>query len=176
MRYQIITEKSRADFTAFAPMHKFKGWVDKGIEGELLFDPATTTVSSCTITARTTDFDTGDGERNSAMQEFFDFPAQPKAGFTLNSPALLEKKAEGRYKGELTGNLEFAGVTREVPVRCFLIQKKDDLAIGLSLKWSFKTFGIKRPRLLFLTVKDEVEINASLRCTPQQEAPKEEDV
>ncbi len=169
MKYTIDTEKSEADFTAFAPMHKFKGTVSGCITGGVEFDSEECKLSSFTAEADTTAFTTGDAERNKAMQDFFDFPAHPKAGFTLKNPAILTKKDEDEYSGTLQGELEFAGITRDVPLSCFLRRNKSGkLVLGLSLKWSFKTFGIKAPRLLFLTVKDEVEINASLLCVEEK--------
>ncbi len=163
MKYTIEPERSRASFVAYAPMHKFKGWTTDSILGQVEVDFDKGEITNFVAKAATMEFETGDVSRNKAMQDFFSFTKYPETSFHTTKPVTLKKRGN-KWQGEIVGILELAGVRRQLPVNCILY-KEDGLPVfEFSLKWSFKAFGMKVPRLLFLTVRDIVDISAVLRC------------
>lgn len=168
MKYFIESEKSRADFVACAPMHKFAGWAVNTILGQLEVDLEKGEILNFVARASTTDFETGDASRNKAMNDYFLFAKYPETSFHSTEPTVLKRRGELWY-GELIGILELAGVRRQLPVSCVLRVEQELPVLQLSLKWSFKAFGMKAPRLLFLVVRDIVDINAELYCCREDE-------
>ncbi len=168
MRYSIEPEKSRASFVAYAPMHKFKGWTTGAISGEVEVNLETGEIASFSAQASTMNFETGDVSRNQAMQDYFSFVKYPETSFAATEPVTLKKRGD-KWQGEIVGILELAGVRRQLPVNCILYEEGGLPVFEFSLKWSFKAFGMKVPRLLFLTVRDIVDISAVLCCTKEEE-------
>lgn len=151
-------------------MHAFKGWVEKGLAGVLEFDREAETISAITATAESDRFETGDAERNKAMEEFFDLKAHPETSFILTECRDFKVITEKRYQATIIGILEFAGIRRQLPIACSIAEQGNRILFDISLKWSFKAFGLKSPRLLFLTVRDIVNINAHLEFVSNQES------
>ncbi len=167
MRYNINQERSRADFVAYAPMHKFCGWAVNTIVGQVEVDLEQAKIENFAAKASTMSFATGDASRNKAMQEYFNFLQYPETSFYITDSIPLANCGD-IWKGELTGILELAGVRRQLPVDC-IIRKRDQLLVfDLSLNWSFKAFAMKAPRLLFMTVRDIVDIHAVLYCQKEE--------
>ncbi len=167
MKYR-LAENSRADFIAYAPMHTFKGWVVKGLTGQLDIDTETLVPSVIQAEARTECFDTGDGERNKAMMDFFHFEKHPLASFTLTQCNASRKSGQNSCRATLVGVLELAGIQRQLPITTDIQRAEERLTMDLKFKWSFKAYGIKAPRLLFLTVRDIVDISAHLEFLPSE--------
>ncbi len=167
MKYIIEPEKSRASFVAYAPMHKFKGWTTNSIVGQVEVDADSGEIRSFTARAATMEFETGDNSRNKAMQDYFSFTKYPETSFHTTAPVTLKKRGN-KWQGEIIGILELAGVRRQLPVNCIFYMEDELPVFEFSLKWSFTAFGMKVPRLLFLTVRDIVDISAVLRCSKEE--------
>ncbi len=167
MRYTIEPERSRASFVAYAPMHKFKGWTTNSIIGQVEADAASGEIRSFLAKAATMEFETGDSSRNKAMRDYFSFTRYPETSFHTTAPVTLKKRGN-KWQGEITGILELAGVCRQLPVNCILYMEEGLPVFEFFLKWSFAAFGMKVPRLLFLTVRDIVDISAVLRCSKEE--------
>jgi hypothetical protein len=60
------------------------------------------------------------------------------------------------------GILELSGIRRQLPIVCMVTKNDEMMIIDLQFKWSFKAYGMKAPRLLFMTVRDIVDIKAHL--------------
>ncbi len=167
MKYTIDSARSRASFIAYAPMHKFKGWTTSSISGQVEVNPETGEIAHFSAQAATMEFETGDVSRNQAMQEYFSFAKYPETSFHTTESVTLKKRGD-KWQGEIVGILELAGVRRQLPVNCILYMEEGLPVFEFSLKWSFKAFGMKVPRLLFLTVRDIVDISAVLRCRREE--------
>jgi hypothetical protein len=53
-----------------------------------------------------------------------------------------------------------------LPVDFRIIRDDQGFSIDLDYKWSFKAYGLKAPRLLFLTVRDIVDISGKGKFIP----------
>lgn len=157
-----ITKKSRVDFIAYAPMHKFKGWSVEGLTGNFDIDFDNLTVNKIEAVALNEFFDTGFDDRNKAMVDFFKFNENKESSFVFTECKEFKKINESRYQITVLGILDFVGIRRQLPIT-FIVQKAEqNLKVGLKFKWSFKAYGIKAPSLLFLKVRDIVDISANL--------------
>ncbi len=163
-----ITGNSRTDFIAYAPMHKFKGWAVKGITGCFDIDFESMAVKQIEAYALNEFFDTGYADRNKAMVDFFNFEENKHSSFVMTECREFKKLSETKYKIDMLGVLEFAGIRRQLPIACILIKNEDSLNASMSVKWSFKAYGIKAPQLLFLKVRDIVDISASLELSASE--------
>ncbi|PID77140.1 MAG: hypothetical protein CSB24_02895 [Deltaproteobacteria bacterium] len=161
-----ITDKSRVDFVAYAPMHTFKGWSIKGLSGQFDIDFDGLAINKLEAAALNEFFDTGDASRNKAMVDFFKFDQNKESSFEMTEFRDFEKTGDNQYRVTVIGILDFVGIKRQLPVTMNFTRTDDELKVSLKLKWSFKGFGIKAPRLLFLTVRDIVDISAELVLAP----------
>ena len=55
---------------------------------------------------------------------------------------------------------------RQLPVSFIITRGNSGFSIDLDFKWSFKAYGLKAPRLLFLTVRDIVDISGNGEFVP----------
>lgn len=143
-------------------MHTFKGWTDRGLRGEMSIDLENLSLSQLEATANTLDFETGDKERNKAMQDYFQFEHHPQASFVMTECKALKLQPKGGYHASLLGILEIAGIRRQLPLTCTITSRDKRLDLDLTFKWSFKAYGLKAPCLLFLNVRDIVDIKVHL--------------
>lgn len=167
MNYR-ITDNSRVDFTAYAPFHTFGGWVKDGLHGEIAIDFDSREISSLSVSAQTSCFETGELDRNKAMVDFFSLEDYPETSFTMIEVGDFSLIEANTYSVTVTGALHFAGSKRKLPIRCILKREEERLWVDLKFKWSFKAFGFKAPKLLFLTVRDIVDISAVLEFSPNK--------
>jgi polyisoprenoid-binding protein YceI len=166
----VLTDESRVDFIAHAPLHAFKGWAVRGLTGLADLDAAACRLHDVRAAVETRCFDTGDAERNRAMERFFSLDAHPQASFVCGECrefSVLQNKGGGNvHRVTVVGVLDFAGVRRQLPVTGTMRVNDGRLVWDLRFKWSFKAYGLKPPRLLFLTVRDIVDVKAHLEFIP----------
>lgn len=158
----MLSENSRVDFIAHAPMHTFAGWTTKGLTGKLELDFESASLQCFEASANTLDFEAGAEDRTRAMRDYFHFNRHPLASFTMTECRKWQVLGNETYQLTPFGILEFAGQRRQLPLNCQLKNCEDRLELSLAFKWSFKAFGFKAPRLLFLTVRDIVDIHVHL--------------
>jgi polyisoprenoid-binding protein YceI len=169
LNYLLDEQNSKASFIAYAPMHKFKGWVDKGLAGTLEVDTQDFAITDILALAKTCTFDTGDADRNKAMEDFFELKAHTETSFKMTELKSLQALGKNKYKATVLGILDFAGIKRQLPIVCSVENKGERIVFDIAVKWSFKAYGLKAPRLLFLTVRDIVDIGAHLEFIAVQE-------
>lgn len=164
MKYT-LTNNSRVAFTAYAPMHAFKGWAAEGLHGSLKIEFDNLEIRNIVVISEISCFDTGDPERNRAMNNFFSLEKHPEASFVMTECREFCRLDNGRYRITVQGVLELAGIRRQLPITFMIQPDEAQIQLDLEFKWSFKAYGLKAPRLLFLTVRDIVDIKAHLEFT-----------
>jgi polyisoprenoid-binding protein YceI len=165
MKFLLNEEASRVDFIAYAPMHKFKGWATKKLTGSLEIDFDNLNLANIQAMVETSCLDTGDDSKNKAMVEYFSLDKHPQASFIMTECKEFSKEKDNLYKITVLGILGFAGIRRQLPITCTLNHTDKQLSLDLQFKWSFKAYGIAPPTLLFLKVRDIVDIKARLFFT-----------
>jgi len=165
----LLSDSNRVDFVARAPLHAFTGWCARGLRGEASIDWNKGRVEKLWAGVNTGDFQTTDPERTQAMSRYFSFPDHPRATFSMTECRDFQKQGGNHWRTSMLGILDFVGVRRQLPVQGALRSTQEGLLhLELRCKWSFKAFGIKAPRLLFLTVGDIVDITAQLQLIPHK--------
>ncbi len=98
-------------------------------------------------------------DRDDHMYETLNTLSHPLISYTINSIVKDDKRDNGYI---LNGVLELHGVKKELDVDAEMVQ--NDGLINLRSKFSLKMsdFGIEPPVLLFLTVRDQVDIDVNL--------------
>ncbi|MBM9612829.1 YceI family protein [Desulfobulbus rhabdoformis] len=172
MKY-VLTDRSRVNFVAHAPLHKFKGWAEEGLSGGLDIDLEHGMVSSLHAEVETRCFQTPDQERTRAMSQFFNLSEHPYATFKIGQQISLRPAGKDCWSTKMPGILSFVDIHRLLPVIGKLRLENERLIWELQCKWSFKAYGLKAPRLLMLTVRDIVDISARLEFIYQEEKDQE---
>lgn len=162
-----FTEQCRVGFVAHAPLHSFKGWAAGKLAGGMDIDLDLLQLLHLKAVVPTSRFETGDRERTKAMRDYFALEKHPETSFTMTECRAFTQSRPGCWHITVQGILAFAGVYRQLPIGCLINHIGDNLAMDLKFKWSFKAYGMKAPRLLFLTVSDIVDISAHLELKPQ---------
>lgn len=116
---------------------------------------------------KTAFFDTGDDSKNKAMVDYFSLDKHPDASFNMTECKELSKVKDNIYQLTILGILEFSGIRRQLPITCTLNRAEGHIQLDLQFKWSFKAYGLKPPTLLFLKVRDIVDIKAHLEFTAE---------
>ncbi len=98
-------------------------------------------------------------DRDDHMHETINVVGHPLISYTIKSVS-KDDKSDNSYM--LNGVLELHGVKKELDVDAEMVQ--NDSLINLRSKFSLNMsdFGIKPPVLLFLTVRDRVDIDVNL--------------
>ena len=100
------------------------------------------------------------------MVDFFSFEEHPKTSFTMTDCVEFTTRNGEHYKASVLGVLEIGGSRRQLPLKFNLVKNREDVELNLALKWSFKAFGFQAPKLLFLKVRDIVDITSHLKLEP----------
>ena len=157
MKY-ILARDYRVNFKAYAPMHTFKGWCTKGVKAEMEIDFNALSLHKLVAVAKVSHFTTGDGARTLAMANYMMVNRFPKASIEMTKCNSFQKLKKGAYRISVVTLLEFMGIQRQLPIIFYAVPTNDGIKIEVAFRWSFKAFGLKAPRLFFLTVRDIVDI------------------
>ena len=161
-----LTDTYNVGFTAYAPLHTFKGWTRRGVEAQMGIDFDAKTISYARASAKTSFFDTGFDDRNKAMADYMQIREYPESSIELTEVKRFNRLDDTRYQINALVVLEFMGQRRQLPVDFRIIRDDQGFSIDLDYKWSFKAYGLKAPRLLFLTVRDIVDISGKGKFIP----------
>ena len=168
MKY-VLTDNSRVEFIARAPLHAFKGWAVEGLLGIMEADFSTGHLQSLQAEVKTRCFETAAPERTESMSRYFAFIEHPNASFTLSRCQEVVSEGSGRWRVKMLGVLSFVDIRRQLPVYGIVQEENGRLLWELQCKWSFKAYGLKAPRLLMLSVRDIVDIKAHLEFMPLED-------
>jgi len=166
MKYRIDEAKSKIEFKATAPFHKFKGWSEKGFEGEIDIDFKNNIINDIEVIIKTEFFETGDKLKNHEMQKYIKSNKIPNASFKLSEFKKMIKlevypDAES-YEIIVIGVLSFMNIERELELNIKASKTEDRLYADVYFDWSFKNYKLKPPHILFIKLKDIVNISAYL--------------
>ncbi|TGK14771.1 YceI family protein [Leptospira fluminis] len=116
---------------------------------------------SVRIEAPLKDFQSGDPNRDSHILESLGYPEQENVSFTSASI----DPAEGGWN--VTGNLTINGVTKQIKTKVSVLNKGDGkIEVSGKFQIKMKEFNVDPPSLLFVTAKEEVEIEFSFLLKP----------
>ncbi len=154
-----LTANYDVGFTAYAPLHTFKGWARQGIEAQMGINFDAGTISYARASAQTRYFDTGFNDRNKAMTDYMQIEKYPESSIELTQVKAFTRANDTRFQIKALAVLRFMGQQRQLPISFIIMRNHIGFSIDLDFKWSFKAYDLKAPRLLFLRVRDIVDIS-----------------
>jgi polyisoprenoid-binding protein YceI len=156
--YRAIKGESTLTYVLVHPMHTIKG-VNRDLDCAV--DLSADTVSSkIRVSADVLNFDSGNSNRDSHALEVVEYRKYPKVSFVSASI----KPAGDGY--DVAGDLTFHGSTRPVAfhVTPRITAERIEIAGQFAVKLS--EFGVKRPSLMLVPVKDDLTIRFDLFAKP----------
>jgi polyisoprenoid-binding protein YceI len=99
-------------------------------------------------------------DRDEHMHEAIEIKKYTKTTYTIKS---VEKNTAGSYN--ITGTLSLHGVTKPINLVGEVTQKGDEVSINAKTSFKMSDFGIEPPTLLFLTVRDLLEMTIDTTYT-----------
>ncbi|WP_419769811.1 MAG: YceI family protein [Candidatus Marinarcus sp.] len=105
------------------------------------------------------DLTSDNAKRDEHMYETLNVSTQPKISFTIESIRL------GEEKYIISGKLSLNGVTKEVKAMSSIDQNESSVAMKGMFYIKMSDYGIEPPTLLFLKVRDQVDLNFDLNFT-----------
>jgi len=161
MRFK-IKEDSKVDFLAYAPLHKFRGNIEEGFSGSIEIDFEKKEITEIDIVVETKFFKTGDFLKDKEMHKYISSKKIKTASFKLKKFKKMKKLKKENYQIELIGVLKFMDIERDLDLKFTIEKKEDSIETVFKFVWSFKNYGLEPPHLLFIKVKDKVDITAIL--------------
>ncbi len=108
------------------------------------------------------DFKSSNSDRDEHMQELFEMKKYSDITLTINK--VIPKKE--RYVIE--GVLDMHGVQKPIDINSSIVQNGESVAINANFSVKVSDYGMEPPSLLFFTVRDRVDINASVILTKEE--------
>lgn len=109
------------------------------------------------ISFKIIDFKSSNSGRDEHMQEMFEMDKFSDISLKINKVS----KVHNDYT--LDGLMTIHGVSKDIRVNCDITQDKDMITIASNFIVKVTDYGMEPPSLLFFTVRDDVDINASLK-------------
>lgn len=168
--FVIVPEKSWIRFDAKAPLHKFSG-ITHQVSGEMSGIPRTLQkTGKGKVVLEAVTLDTDIGARNKKMRSLLETDRYPKIQFTLDSVESIDEKEiqQGNLRLVVRGQLIVRGVTQEIRSEIHVEFKEERLHIHGNFPTKMTDFGIDPPRILGVSVQDEVSVVFDLLALPDE--------
>lgn len=109
-----------------------------------------------TLSFNIMDFKSSNDGRDEHMQEMFDLKKQANVSLTI----LSVTKKERKYL--IDGIMKIHGVKKPVELSSTIVQKGHQILINSDFSVKVTDYAMEQPSMLFFTVRDRVDVNASL--------------
>jgi polyisoprenoid-binding protein YceI len=160
-------EKSTATYSSRDSLYSWTG-TTSGVTGTLSFDDQTGELLKGEVEVDLASIDSGNGVRDGRMRnEFLQTDKFPKATLTIDKlegyPKFSEWKKWGtKQTGKIYGQLTIHNVTRPVVWEAEAIYLGTELKVNAKGQIKMTDFGITPPSLAFITVEDNVGLQATI--------------
>jgi len=144
-------QNSFVEYTMKHTLHEFSG-TDKNVNTVIAYDQASNVVQKVSVSLNVSDFNSGNGNRDSHAMEVLESIKYPKIKFACNK---VEKSGN---KLTLTGLLTFHGVTKEKKIEATQENKSDKLIVKGNFKVSLDEYKVERPSFMMVPVEDDIDI------------------
>ena len=134
----------------------------KKIETDLSMQDNTIDSLKGRISFHIIDFKSSNSDRDEHMQELFEMKKYSDIKLTINNVIPKDKQYV------IEGILSMHGVEKPVDINSAITQNGDTVAINANFSVKVSDYGMEPPSLLFFTVRDRVDINASVILTKEK--------
>lgn len=115
-----------------------------------------------TISFPIIDLKSSESDRDEHMQEMFGMKTYPNITLQIN-----KVRANSKYY-VIEGVLNMHGVKKPIDINSSIMQNGDTVAINANFSVKVSDYGMEPPSLLFFTVRDKVDINASITLKTEE--------
>lgn len=147
--------KSQLSYFMVHPTHSWEG-INKIIVCNISIDDETGQINQVGVAANVANFDTENSSRDSHAMEVLEVLKFPRVTFLSTSIKEIDSKLE------ITGNLTFHGVKKEISFEANRENTKEEIIITGSLPVKLTDYNIERPSLLMVPVEDEMKISFNI--------------
>ena len=126
----------------------------------LSMDKGDVTTLKGTVDVSLVDLKSDNGDRDEHMHKVIDSEKYTTTTFTINS---VVKNSEGSYT--IHGKLNLHGISRELNLLGVLQEHDNSLRIKAKTSFNMSAFGIEPPTLLFLKVRDRLQMTINTTYT-----------
>ena len=164
-KFEIDQSRSSIKYSASHPLHDWEAPSNK-ITGFILLDKQAHQNISVELEVPVESFDSQNSNRDSNMLDVVDVDRFPTAKFTLDKVTPTEYDGSD-YNASwiVSGNLTFHGVTNPIEFTVSVQQSGSDLQATGDFMISLEAFGIKRPSLMLMKMKDSLNFVFDLWAT-----------
>lgn len=134
----------------------------KNIQADLSMQNNNITGIKGTISFPIIDFKSSESDRDEHMQKMFSMTTYPSITLQINKVNVQKK----HYVIE--GILNMHGVKKPIDINSSIMQNGDTVAINANFSVKVSDYGMEPPSLLFFTVRDKVDINASITLKTEE--------
>jgi len=171
-----LTADNSVRFVSDAPIEDFDGVTDR-IDGYVVLDQP---VLSDAVGGSDTEFyfevdlaslDTGIGLRNRHMRDnYLEVDRHPYATFSGVIERVVQMEPE-TYGVTVSGNISIHGKDRPLRAPCDITTRDDGYRAKCSFRVLLTDFDIKIPRVMFLKIADEIQLELDFSVVPAGSAP-----
>ncbi len=149
--------RSQIVYRGSHPAHSWEG-VSRDVRGSIRFDPARPNGMQVRIWAPVESFSSGNDNRDSNMLDVLEADRYPEVRFVSDSASVLFWDGRrGRWR--LAGQLDFHGRRRLLVVSVEMtFEDAATLRATGAFRISLREFEVRRPRLLLVPIRDELDI------------------
>lgn len=143
--------ESTIGYTLGHPLHTVQG-ISKQVSSQLVIADAGDKILQVTVSVPVRSFDSGNRARDRDMLKVTEADQYPEVTFV--SSAIVERDGELSVTGQLT----FHGVVRDIEFAARKHRKGEKLVVEGGFEVSLEEFKIKRPSILTMKVKDNLQV------------------
>ena len=147
--------KSQLSYFMVHPTHSWEG-INKIVVCNISLDDETNQIQQAGVAANVANFDSENSSRDSHAMEVLEVLKFPRVTFLSTSIKEVDSKLE------ITGNLTFHGVKKEITFEAKRENTKSEIIITGSFPVKLTDYNIERPSLLMVPVEDEMKISFNI--------------
>lgn len=167
---EIDSTNSVIHYTGSAVAHDWRG-TSRSVTGTLRLDADNPASSEVAVQVPVATFDSGNDRRDRKMREVLNVETHPDVQFEARTIAATDwgRTQSGRSGiWRVAGPLTFHGVTHEVEADVQVRVTSDSVYARVDFPVSLTRFDVDRPRLMFVPIADEIQIEARLQAAVVQ--------
>lgn len=164
--FAVDAARSTLAYTGHHPAHSWTG-TSREVSGALTLDPGAPAQARIEVRVPVQSFDSGNATRDAKMLRLVEAASYPAVTF-VSEAVVVEAwtKTETGYAGawRVRGRLTFHGQTHPVEIPATVRIEGGQLKAEGTFSVSLKQFQIDRPRLLFVPVKEFIDLEGTIRA------------
>ncbi|MCS7082686.1 MAG: YceI family protein [Bacteroidetes bacterium] len=148
--------QSQIIYRGYHPAHSWTG-TSRDVRGAVWFDPERPGLTRVRIWAPVESFSSDNDNRDSNMLLVVEADRYPEVRFESDSVAILTWDGQ-RGQWRVSGRLQFHGQSRPISALVDVLRTAEGLYAKGGFRILLSHFGVRRPRLLLLPIRDELDI------------------